>query len=202
MRMPAISSSTSSSDMPWFLRSSRQSSMPPGCGLPSSARKYSRLRRMRCTRSARFTAWNQVEKARTRSRASAGGRPETCCCNAEELGLGTAAAVDRDDAIFFHELVETVPALLPQHLAHEHTQLVHVFAQRQVFGWKLDLIAVHGAAILPARPAPMAFFDAHAALSSPVPRSACCSPQREACCSRARDCSPRPCTRKAWITRR
>src|SRR5579863_7779792 len=32
---------------------------------------------MRCTFSARFTAWNQVEKARTRSLARTGGRPLT-----------------------------------------------------------------------------------------------------------------------------
>ena len=74
--------STSSSDRPCALICASASSMPPGCGRPPSARKYSRRRRMRCTFSARLTAWNQVENARTRSRAMAGGRPATRCVEA------------------------------------------------------------------------------------------------------------------------
>ncbi len=51
-----------------------QSPMPPGWGRSLCAR-YSRRRRTRCTRSARFTTSNQVLKARIRSRASAASRP-------------------------------------------------------------------------------------------------------------------------------
>src|SRR5262245_60495293 len=50
-----------------------QSPMPPGWGRSLCAR-YSRRRRTRCTRSARFTTSNQVLKARMRSRDSAASR--------------------------------------------------------------------------------------------------------------------------------
>src|SRR5690349_3716590 len=47
---------------------------------------------MRCTFSARFTAWNQVEKARTRSRASAGGRSRTQAASSARASLSPARA--------------------------------------------------------------------------------------------------------------
>ena len=73
-----MSASTSSSEQALRLERRRaHPRTPPGCGRALSFRKYSRRRRMRCTFSARFTTWNQVEKARTRSRARCGGRPWT-----------------------------------------------------------------------------------------------------------------------------
>jgi hypothetical protein len=58
-----------------------------------------------------------VEKARTRSRATA-----------------------------LHQRVQLLPALFAQHFADQCAELMHVLAQREVLGWKLDLMAVHGCA--------------------------------------------------------
>jgi hypothetical protein len=41
--------------------------------------------------------------------------------------------------------VQLLAALLAQHFTDHHAQLMHVLAQGQVLGRKLDLMAVHGA---------------------------------------------------------
>jgi hypothetical protein len=46
--------------------------------------------------------------------------------------------------IAFDQRVQLVAPLLPQHLAHQHAQLVYVFTQGQVLGRELDLVSVHG----------------------------------------------------------
>ena len=88
------------------------SSTPPGCGRSLSLRKYSRRRRMRWTFSARLTTWNQVENARTRSRASAGGRPRTRAASSAARLLVALAAPDRGDPVLLDELEQRSAALL------------------------------------------------------------------------------------------
>ena len=68
------SSATSSIDMPLARNRRKHSSRPPGCGVLLSFR-YWRRRRTRCTFSAMFTIWNQVENARISSAACPGSRP-------------------------------------------------------------------------------------------------------------------------------
>ena len=87
MLKPPSSATICSSEIPCPFSRSKQSCRPPGCG-PASELTYCRRRRTRCTFSAMFTTWNQVEKARISSRASAGGRP---CVRTTRATLSSAS---------------------------------------------------------------------------------------------------------------
>ena len=88
---------------------------------------------MRCTFSAMFTISNQVEKARTRSRAAAGGTLHVRVASSCSPSRIAFAARDRGLSIAFDGLEQVVAALLANHLADQRTEHVHVFAQLGVF---------------------------------------------------------------------
>ena len=90
MERPPMSSRTCAALRPWLFSAAIASSTPPGWGRSLSLSRYSRRRRMRWTRSARLTLWNQVEKARTTSRASAGGRSRTRAASSACASRGPA----------------------------------------------------------------------------------------------------------------
>ncbi len=87
-----------------------------------------------------------MEKARTRSRASAGGRSRTEAASSRAAWLVPVAAADRGVAVELHQLEELLPALLAQDLPDQRAERMHVLAQGLVLRRKMDVAAAHGAA--------------------------------------------------------
>ena len=131
IHISSISRRTSASSSPCFFSRVMASSMPPGWVVPSF--RYWRRRRMRCTFSAMLTISNQVEKARTRSRASAAG---TSRVRVFSSAAPLASPSRRAMAAWrsrLHSLEQRIAALLPNNLADQRAEHVHVFAQLGVF---------------------------------------------------------------------
>ena len=121
----------------------KHSSSPPGCGVLLSF-MYWRRRRTRCTFSAMLTIWNQAENARISSRASVGGRSCVRTTSSHAV-LGVAlAAADGGLPVTLDGVEELVAALVPDHLADELAERMHVVAQRRVLDREKDAFAGHG----------------------------------------------------------
>ena len=105
---------------------------------------YCRRRRTRCTFSAVLTTWNQAENARISSRATAGARS---CVPHDQLHAVLGVAVppaDRGLPVALDEVEQRLAALVPDHLADELAERVHVVAQRRVLDREEYAFAGHG----------------------------------------------------------
>ena len=84
-----------------------------------------------------------MEKARTRSRASCGGRSRTETRELETRLLVAVAAADGGLAVELHQLEELQAALLEQNFPDERAERMHVLAQGLVLRGKVDVVADH-----------------------------------------------------------
>ena len=101
---------------------------------------------MRCTFSARFTTWNQVEK-RAHQVARNCRRP-ILHSDGKFAGAFRFALAARDGryAVLLHHREQLCPALLANDLPDQRAEGVHVLAQGRVFGREFDVVSVHGEA--------------------------------------------------------
>ena len=137
------SASTCCSERPRERSLAKHSSSPPGCGVLLSF-MYCRRRRTRCTFSAVLTIWNQAEKARISSRASVGGRS---CVRTTSCTQSSASPCRRPMAACRSPSTASkisVAALVPDHLADELAERMHVVAQRRVLDREKYAFAGHG----------------------------------------------------------
>ena len=133
--------------MPRSRSLAKHSSSPPGWGVLLSF-MYCRRRRTRCTFSAVLTTWNQVVNARISSRASVAGRPWVRTTSCTQSSASPMPAADGGLPVALHRLEERVAALVPEHLADEPAERMHVVAQRRVLDRENDAFAGHGRRVM------------------------------------------------------